>query len=81
MGRVFLHPGEITSKRDGQRHFITASKLAQLYKVDLRKCFVVYNFERTIKHAYPPGQSKQDGDVHLYPLFSGNYDNYTPVTQ
>jgi hypothetical protein len=41
MIRFVLHPGEITSPTDGDRHYIPAHELARLYEVDMRECVVV----------------------------------------
>lgn len=36
--KYLLLPGYVTSKNDGQRHFISGSALARLYNVDPRDC-------------------------------------------
>ena len=36
-----LHPGPVTSKNDGDRHFIDAHTLARLYRVRPAECVVV----------------------------------------
>lgn len=61
--RYVLQPGHVFSKNDGQRHFISGQRLAELYGVPMRKCV----FEHT------PDYIKQEGDVHLWPSYSGNY--------
>lgn len=38
--RYVLCPGWVTSKNDGDRHYITAEQLAQLYGVPMAECLV-----------------------------------------
>lgn len=65
MRRIFIHPGYVKSRNDGDIHFITAKRLATLYCVDLNKCHVV--------HEDDPEISPQEGDRHLYPRYGGDY--------
>ena len=69
MPRIFLYPGYIRSKNDGDTHFISARQLARLYNVDNSKCIV-------IDHDSFPRWEEKEGDIHLYPKYSGNY---TPI--
>lgn len=66
--RYVLHPGRVTSKNDGQRHYITALSLADLYGVNLRDCTVVLSGEED-----RPGYREQPGDIHLRPRIDGDY--------
>lgn len=60
-----LHPGEIVSNADGQRHFISAGKLAGLYGVDITECVVI-----------PLDSTHQRPDlINLWPRHDGNYPN------
>lgn len=61
--RYVLHPGYVTSKHDGQRHFVGGPSLASLYGVDIRDCVYgdVSNY------------NEQAGDVHLMPRYDGDY--------
>ena len=61
--RYVLHPGYMTSKNDGQQHFVGGPRLARLYGVDMRDCVF----------GDVPEYRKQDGDVHLWPDYHGNY--------
>ena len=63
MVRYILHPGYIFSKSDGDRHFIGAEKLANLYGLPLAKCIT----------ANSPGYREQDEDIHLKPRYDGDY--------
>lgn len=62
MTRYVLHPGWVTSQNDGQRHYITAPMLWNLYGVPPAQCRV-----------YNPQQRHQEGEVHLYPRYDGKY--------
>lgn len=59
-----LNPGYVTSKTDGQRHYISAVQLAELYRVDMRDC-TIYQPGLVVKSPRPTR--------HLYPRFDGNY--------
>ena len=39
--KYLLYPGHVRSKNDGDWHYISASKLAALYKVSMQECIVV----------------------------------------
>ena len=65
--RIFLHPGFVYSKYDGDRHYIGVGELASLYGVNPSDCIVVRN-EDSIK-----GHTEQPGDIHLRPRYDGNY--------
>lgn len=67
--RYVLHPGWITSKSDGQYHYITAHRLAELYGVPMRYCTIQWNVEHP---NYRPIHEQPD-DIHLFPLFDGSY--------
>lgn len=71
--RYVLHPGRVTSKADGQSHYINAAQLADLYGVSLRDCIT-----------YPAGDDTESrfkrqlwrdpvGAIHLHPRYDGNY--------
>lgn len=66
-----LHPGYITSERDGDRHFIDALTLAKLYGVPLRQC-LIYDIRRPEKIK---GFVDNPNFKHLYPRYNGNYCN------
>ena len=71
-----LHPGPVTSKNDGDRHFIDAHQLAFLYRVRQSECVVV-------PWEVKPGHERQHellleriermGLIHLRPRYDGNY--------
>lgn len=67
MSKIALHPGYVWST-DGDRHYVSASRLAQLYRllpgeyivwdINLRETYLGRNYENYI---------------HLYPEEDGNY--------
>ena len=64
-----LHPGYVTSKNDGDRHFIDAPTLAKLYGVPLHQC-LIYDIRRpeNIK-----GFVDNPNFKHLRPRYNGHY--------
>jgi len=65
--QLVLRPGYIMSKTDGDIHFISADKLADLYGVRLSKCVVVHD-------QFPYLRESSDVTyVHLYPRYDGDY--------
>lgn len=72
--RIILHPGEVKSGNDGQRHWIDAPTLARLYGVKLEDCLVQdYRREETYR-----GFRAWKDDIHLYPRSDGSYDRARP---
>ena len=65
--RIFLHPGYVISKTDGDRHYITARELARLYCVPYNLCTVIRSPSSHL--GYTPIES----DIHLYPDVNGDY--------
>ena len=64
--KIFLHPGYIRSKNDGETHYISARQLAKLYNVNFKECIISSNNEIV---------STKD-QLHLFPLYHGDYDTY-----
>jgi len=64
--RYVLHPGYVTSATDGQRHWISGTRLAVLHGLDSRDW-------RGVVFAGERGYRELPGDVHLYPRRDGNY--------
>lgn len=66
--RFVLHPGEVISEADGDRHWIGYHRLIDLYGLNPRHCRCA-TFSATPGHAlYPPGA------IHLGPRHAGDYD-------
>lgn len=59
MIKYVLHPGWVTSKVDGDRHFIGVGKLVHLYGVDPAECTL--------------DPFLMGGVIHLFPRRDGNY--------
>ena len=68
MTRYVLHPGYVTSRTDGDRHYIGSSDLLRLYGVDPRAHTLTL-----ADHIDHRCYRARDGDVHLHPRFDGNY--------
>jgi len=68
--RIFVHPGHVVSRTDGDLHFIPAGRLAELYGVRLRDCIVV---DKHDPQNHQHGYKNRDGDIHLYPRRDGDY--------
>lgn len=67
MARIFVHPGWVRSKNDGDRHFIGFMQLCQLFKLNPGECINMHD------PANEYGHGSQDGDRHYFPLYNGNY--------
>lgn len=65
--RVFIHPGEVVSKNDGQAHFINHEKLARLYGLRPGD-YIVWRGDTTDRRFMP-----RRSDLHLYPDYFGEY--------
>jgi hypothetical protein len=64
LSRYVAYPGSVVSRNDSQLHFVGIHTLRRLYQVPSN--VVVVN-------GYRLGFLKQDGDMELRPLYSGNY--------
>jgi hypothetical protein len=66
--RYLLCPGWVTSKNDGQRHYIDGPQLAHLHGVSLRDCVILDGRRsRIVSHL------EYEGLTRLAPRFDGNY--------
>lgn len=71
-----LFPGPVTSKNDGDRHFVDAPTLAFCYGVRLSECLVV---PAHISERHPREREllleriERQGLVQLRPRYDGNY--------
>jgi hypothetical protein len=62
-----LHPGWITSKTDGDQHYIGVGQLIELYELRHDE-YIVWNDSSGYKH---------EDYIHLYPSYHGNYGRPT----
>lgn len=67
MSRIFVHPGYVTSKTDGDRHFIGYMQLCRLYGLNPNTAFNASRPEAL--HGIFP----RDDDEHYYPKEDGDY--------
>lgn len=65
--RYTLHPGRITSKNDGDVHFISYHDLIRLYRLRASSCC---NAE---SHWSEKGHDLS-GNIDLFPVYDGNYE-------
>lgn len=63
-----LHPGYITSKSDGDQHYIGSAQLARLYELRQSE-YVVWDDMNDRRQP----QEVWDRYIHLYPSYDGNY--------
>lgn len=63
-----LHPGWVASRFDGDRHYITAGRLAALYGVKMGRCVIAPDSEIEWRLWIEPV-----GAIHLWPRHDGNY--------
>lgn len=67
MPTYVLVPGYVTSKYDGDIHYITARELQRLYQVDPANC-VEAPIGRGAEYWEPPNDA-----IYLYPRHDGDY--------
>lgn len=63
MKKYAIHPGEITSKNDGDVHYISEKQLIRLYQVNPNDCI-----------NWKDAEGKYEDYIHLYPNYDGNYN-------
>ena len=70
MKKYILHPGVVKSKFDGDEHYISALKLAELYGVDFNDCYAdVPNTGNLLG-------VDQTNLIDLFPRYNGDYKEY-----
>ena len=69
MKKYIVIGGKIRSKTDGDRHYIDAHRLCELYRINPQECYLeeANNYRKT-KHTYPLHLIK------LRPRYDGNYN-------
>lgn len=66
--KFILHPGIITSRLDGEDHYINAGTLAKLHKVDINECIIMTSakeMNNTLINGVTKEQMKKM--INLYP--------------
>lgn len=77
MKKYCLHAGWITSRNDGDIHFITTRQLHNLYNLKTEEYVVCMRCHRDIPGTSPKAmrcESYNEKYVHLFPRHDGNYD-------
>lgn len=70
--RYVISPGYVTSRIDGELHYISAAQLCSLYDVSLHDSnVIIYDKHRP---STTRGFHDQDNDVWLQPRSDGKYD-------
>ena len=69
---IMLHPGEIRSKSDGDRHYISALQLIRLYRVLPTDHVMTFDIKNPT-HDREWQLYHKIKCIHLYPLRSGEY--------
>ena len=75
--------GYVTSKNDGDRHYVNAEKVMRLYGLDRSKCDLAeeMNYEKTLRrsnHSYERiFFPRYDGDYGIKGLKENRYERYT----
>ena len=68
--KYILMPGYITSKNDGDVHFINSHQLIKLYGVKREECI----FGDNLKNGVNRGFIQPNNLIILSPRYDGNYD-------
>lgn len=71
--KYVLCPGYITSKTDGQRHYITAPQLMKLYGVRPKECVVHIPQDWWERSDYERAAKSHEGLIWLAPRYDGDY--------
>lgn len=75
MKKYLLCPGYVTSRTDGDQHYITAEQLARLYRVNPSECEVLTKAEvrRETVTMTEARRRRQAGLIKLGPRDDGDY--------
>lgn len=71
--KYFVCPGMVTSKTDGQRHYINATMLMHLYGVDPEECEIYDPKPWWPRSLHLMAAERGKGLRILCPRFDGNY--------
>jgi hypothetical protein len=61
--------GWVNSKTDGDRHYINAKRLVELYGVDIKDCIL----RESDRQPYPRADELRIGYTRLEPSYNGDY--------
>jgi hypothetical protein len=71
--KYVVKPGWVTSKNDGQQHYIGAMQLIRLYQVDPRLCYVYEPTPRWTRWDAEEAKRIMKDLIPLVPRYDGNY--------
>lgn len=71
MIKYIVHPGYVTSRSDGDKHYISAGQLMKLYAVKLSECIIITSESDKYKL-----RGLNRDLVSLFPREGGNYKKY-----
>lgn len=74
-----VYPGPVTSKTDGDQHFIPSEMLIMLYKVDPRECIVIRRNDDPTRYLAAQEIAKEFNLIPLVPQYNGDYSIPTGV--
>jgi hypothetical protein len=77
--KYVLCPGMVRSQTDGQRHWIGAFPLAQLYGVTLSECAIYEPVPWWPSSFYAEAEKRHKGLIHLEPREDGDYKIPTTI--
>lgn len=66
--KYLIYPGYVTSRNDGERHYISAGQLIRLYRVDPAECIIYDGRAEKLR-----GINVVDL-INLFPVNSGVYE-------
>lgn len=72
--KYVICPGMVTSKADGQRHYIGAEALIRLYGVDPQECEIYEPAQWWPVSYYRMREERIHGIPRLEPRYDGNYE-------
>lgn len=67
--KIYIYGATIRSKYDKDIHYVSAHEVARLYGINPRHKNVVIINSKTNTEGY----RNLEGDIHLRPVYSGNY--------
>ena len=77
--KYVICPGKVTSKTDGQRHYVGPMQLMRLYGVDPRECEIHEPASWWTASDYRMAEERQLGLPRLGPRYDGNYELHSAM--
>lgn len=76
MKKYICWGGDVVSRSDGDRHFIGARRLAQLYSVSPAECIFIDPSDRPVDVLRGLSAETIDSLIDLYPSETGDYPTH-----